>query len=60
MPAALVHAFPCGRREAERRLALLDPARYGATRNHLDGAVTRLSPYIRHGVLSLAEVREAV
>ncbi|MFM7732698.1 MAG: FAD-binding domain-containing protein [Cyanobium sp.] len=55
-----MHAFPGGRREAERRLALLDPARYGATRNHLDGAVTRLSPYIRHGVLSLAEVREAV
>ena len=49
-----------GRREAERRLTLLDPARYGATRNHLDGAVTRLSPYIRHGVLTLAEVRDAV
>jgi deoxyribodipyrimidine photo-lyase len=49
-----------GRREAERRLAAIDPARYGASRNHLDGAVTRLSPYIRHGVLTLAEVREAV
>ena len=49
-----------GRREAERRLAAIDPARYGATRNHLDGAVTRLSPYLRHGVLTLAEVREAV
>lgn len=52
--------FPGGRRAAEARLAALDPARYGATRNHLDGAVTRLSPYIRHGVLTLAEVREAV
>jgi deoxyribodipyrimidine photo-lyase len=41
-------------------LAAIDPARYGATRNHLEGAVTRLSPYIRHGVLTLAEVREAV
>jgi len=49
-----------GRRAAESRLALIDPARYGASRNHLDGAVTRLSPYIRHGVLTLAEVREAV
>lgn len=49
-----------GRRAAAERLAAIDPARYGATRNHLDGAVTRLSPYIRHGVLSLAEVREAV
>jgi deoxyribodipyrimidine photo-lyase len=49
-----------GRREAERRLAALDPLAYGRSRNHLDGAVTRLSPYIRHGVLTLAEVREAV
>ncbi|MFM7636006.1 MAG: FAD-binding domain-containing protein [Cyanobacteriota bacterium] len=53
-------AFRGGRRAAEARLALIDPARYAATRNHLDGAVTRLSPYIRHGVLTLAEVREAV
>jgi deoxyribodipyrimidine photo-lyase len=49
-----------GRRAAEQRLAAIDPARYGASRNHLDGAVTRLSPYIRHGVLSLSEVRDAV
>jgi deoxyribodipyrimidine photo-lyase len=49
-----------GRRAAEARLARIDPARYGASRNHLEGAVTRLSPYIRHGVLTLAEVREAV
>jgi deoxyribodipyrimidine photo-lyase len=52
--------FRGGRRAAEARLAAIDPARYGASRNHLDGAVTRLSPYIRHGVLTLAEVREAV
>lgn len=49
-----------GRRAAETRLAAIDPALYGATRNHLDGAVTGLSPYIRHGVLTLAEVRDAV
>jgi deoxyribodipyrimidine photo-lyase len=49
-----------GRREAERLLAAIDPIRYGVSRNHLDGAVTRLSPYIRHGVLTLAEVRDAV
>jgi deoxyribodipyrimidine photo-lyase len=52
--------FRGGRRAAAARLAALDPARYGATRNHLDGAVTRLSPYLRHGVLTLAEVRDAV
>lgn len=48
-----------GRRAAEAALARIDPERYGATRNFLDGAVTRLSMYIRHGVLSLAEVRRA-
>ena len=49
-----------GRQEAERRLAAIDPEAYGRNRNHLNGSVTGLSPYIRHGVLSLAEVREAV
>jgi deoxyribodipyrimidine photo-lyase len=49
-----------GRAAALAPLAALDPVAYGASRNHLDGAVTRLSPYIRHGVLTLAEVREAV
>ena len=57
MPPPLLRG---GRRAAEERLAALDPARYGASRNYLDGAVTRLSPWIRHGVLTLAEVREAV
>lgn len=52
--------FPGGRAAAEAALAAIDPARYGASRNHLDGAVTRLSPYIRHGVLTLPEVRDAV
>ncbi len=49
-----------GRRQALRLLGTIDPAAYGASRNHLDGAVTGLSPYIRHGVLTLAEVRDAV
>jgi deoxyribodipyrimidine photo-lyase len=49
-----------GASAAADRLASLDPIAYGRTRNHLDGAVTGLSPYIRHGVLTLVEVREAV
>jgi deoxyribodipyrimidine photo-lyase len=60
MSQPLLPAARGGRRAAERRLAAIDPVRYGATRNHLDGAVTRLSPYIRHGVITLAEVRDAV
>jgi deoxyribodipyrimidine photo-lyase len=48
-----------GRQAAVERLLAIDPAAYGRTRNHVDGAVTRLSPWLRHGVLSLAEVRDA-
>jgi deoxyribodipyrimidine photo-lyase len=46
------------RDHALQQLNSIDPVGYGSTRNHLDGAVTRLSPYLRHGVLSLAEVRD--
>ena len=46
-----------GRIAAEAALARINPIAYGASRNYLDGAVTRLSPYIRHGILSLNEVR---
>jgi len=42
---------------AQARLAGLDPVRYAKTRNQLSGAVTYLSPYLRHGVISLDEVR---
>jgi deoxyribodipyrimidine photo-lyase len=48
-----------GRAAALARLAAIDPAAYERTRNHVSGAVTMLSPWIRHGVLSLAEVRDA-
>jgi deoxyribodipyrimidine photo-lyase len=49
-----------GRQEALKRLDAINPRQYARTRNYLDGAVTRLSPYIRHGVVSLAEVRDRV
>ena len=41
---------------ARARLAAVRPAAYARTRNHLHGAVTRLSPYLTHGLLSLREV----
>jgi deoxyribodipyrimidine photo-lyase len=50
--------LPGGRTEALRRLHAYDPAAYGRTRNHLDAAVSRLSPYLRHGMLSAVEVRD--
>ncbi len=46
-----------GYSQAERLKKQINPMRYEKTRNYLSGAVTRLSPYIRHGVLSLAELR---
>ena len=42
------------------RLAAVDPAAYARSRNAIEGAVTRLSPYLTHGFLSLREVYEAV
>jgi deoxyribodipyrimidine photo-lyase len=48
-----------GRKAGEAQLAEVQPgAKYSKTRNYLDGGVTHLSPYIRYGVLSLAEVRD--
>ena len=50
--------LPGGRTEALRKLHAYDPASYGRTRNHVDGTVSQLSPYLRHGMLSLIEVRD--
>ena len=41
-------------------LANVKPQRYQGSRNYLDGDVTRLSAFLRHGVLTLAEVRDSV
>jgi len=57
--AAEPPALRGGRAAAVARLAAVDPPAYARSRNHVDGAVSRLSPWIRHGVLSLAEVRDA-
>ena len=56
-PAPQEAPFAGGRDAGEAALEAIDPRAYAASRNHLDGAVTRLSPYIRHGILSLDEVR---
>ncbi len=46
-----------GREAAVSRLSLCDPISYGKNRNYGSGSVSRLSPYIHHGILSLNEVR---
>lgn len=47
-----------GRESALAVLARVDPKGYALSRNYLDGENTRLSAYLRHGVLTLAEVRD--
>ncbi len=43
-----------------RQIDSIDPIRYGKTRNYLDGAVTRLSPYISRGVISTKQIAQQV
>ena len=49
-----------GRKAAEVILEKVDPVGYARSRNFFTGAVTRLSPYIRYGVLSLAEIKNYI
>ena len=46
---------PGGRNAALERLKAFNPRHYGA-RNHLEGNVSGLSPYLRHGMVSMPEV----
>jgi deoxyribodipyrimidine photo-lyase len=48
-----------GRKAAESALKHIQLDTYTKTRNFLSGSVSRLSAYLRYGVLSLAEVRDA-
>jgi len=45
-------AFPTDIDSILRRVDAIDPVAYGRSRNFIDGAVTRLSPYISRGVIS--------
>ena len=49
-------AFPPSRFAALRRALRVDPKAYARSRNHLDGAVTALSPYVTHGLLPADEL----
>ncbi len=46
-----------GRTEALAKLHGYNPTKYGSQRNWLDGPVSRLSPYLRHGMLDVLEAR---
>ena len=48
------------RQAALNRLAAVRPGDYARSRNHIEGAVTGLSPYLTHGLLTLPEVLAGV
>lgn len=43
-----------------QKIDLVNPVQYGRTRNHINGAVTYLSPYISRGVISTKQVLKNV
>tara|TARA_B110000879_G_scaffold168141_1_gene217549 strand:+ start:2573 stop:3661 length:1089 start_codon:yes stop_codon:yes gene_type:complete len=45
-------SFPADLKSIQERVLAIDPKKYGASRNHKSGSVTRLSPYIARGVIS--------
>ncbi|MBS7807049.1 FAD-binding domain-containing protein [Variovorax sp. PCZ-1] len=59
IPLHLQHFAPT-REAALARIAAISPATYARTRNALDGAVSGLSPYLAHGIVSLPEVAALV
>ena len=53
-------SFPATRQAALERVSAVLPGDYARSRNAIEGAVTGLSPYITHGLLSLPEVLAGV
>ncbi len=53
-----VSSFEGTRTAANERLSDIKPKAYVRNRNFYDGDVTQLSPYIRHGLMTLREVYE--
>ena len=56
----LLETFPPTRQAALKRVSTVRPSDYARSRNAIEGAVTGLSPYITHGLLSLPEVLAGV
>lgn len=52
----MLSSFPPVRFAALRRALCADAARYARSRSHVDGAVTRLSPYLTHGLITTGEI----
>ena len=48
--------FTTDYQEILQLIEAIDPIKYGKTRNYMNGAVSRLSPYISRGVISTKQV----
>lgn len=48
--------FLGGYQAAQQKLVDISPKEYAATRNYLSGKVTQLSPYLRHGIVSVEAI----
>lgn len=52
--------FPTDYKSIQSRVLRINPTVYSKTRNHLNGSVTLISPYLTHGVISTGEVAHTV
>ena len=52
--------FPTSFDAVLNRIDQVDPVRYARSRNFIDGSVTRLSPYISRGFITLPMIRDIV
>jgi deoxyribodipyrimidine photo-lyase len=59
IPSAL-QDFPPTFEAAMQRISSISPNQYARSRNTLDGAVTGLSPYLTHGIISLPQVAQQI
>ena len=57
---SLFPAFPTDINSVYEKVKRINPVAYGKTRNFIDGAVTKLSPYISRGMITLPEILQQV
>ena len=54
------YSFPADYSSVLQRMDQIDVVRYAKSRNFLNGSVTRLSPYLTHGVISTGDILEHI
>ena len=54
----MMDIFPAQWEAILERVNAIDPIKYGSSRNYINGAVSRLSPYISRGAVSLPFIKE--